>query len=195
MPGKRIRRKKGSRVSQRIAELVAQRMRALGGTPNAEEFLASCTSPEDELHGFFPWNDAEAAHKFRLELARRLMNSWEYVDEDAIGRDAVGIPGAISYPESVVLEIDDAPHDKQPELERYVMLEEVTKRPDLIDYYERELRAKLIGIRRQYQRWHNLITEIRPAYKMVFDAIDALEDDEQEDSVPEDDDQDGLPGD
>jgi hypothetical protein len=64
-------------VQARLSEIC----RNNGGLLTADAVLADAKSPKSPLHGEFIWNDREAAHKHRLEVARNLIASVRVVIE------------------------------------------------------------------------------------------------------------------
>jgi hypothetical protein len=80
----------GSRFSG-DAEAVAlelERIRGEDGALRADAILAAAVEEDAILHRFFPWDDAQAAHEHRLEIARKLPRSIEIVRD---GRAAVSM--------------------------------------------------------------------------------------------------------
>lgn len=61
------------------AEEVGRRLDALrreaSGELKPEAVVKDAQDSESPLHEFFPWKDSEAAHQYRLEIARRLCRS------------------------------------------------------------------------------------------------------------------------
>jgi hypothetical protein len=71
----------GSRFSG-DAEAVAlelERIRGEEGALRADAILAAAVEEDAILHRYFPWDDAQAAHEHRLEIARKLPRSIEIV--------------------------------------------------------------------------------------------------------------------
>ncbi len=63
-------------VKPRKAALVAAELQKIAkrqGVLTAENVLSAATPEDHPLHGWFPWDDAEAAHKHRLNVARALI--------------------------------------------------------------------------------------------------------------------------
>jgi hypothetical protein len=52
---------------------------AVGGIITADNVVLAARDPSSVLHGLFPWNDAYAAHQYRLAIARSLIRQIEYV--------------------------------------------------------------------------------------------------------------------
>ena len=52
------------------------------GRSNLKAIVAEAEPDEAPLHSFFDWDDAAAAHQYRLETARRLVRSIEVVRDD-----------------------------------------------------------------------------------------------------------------
>lgn len=58
----------------KLAELEKIR-EADGGLLFPESIVQKATDPRNPLHDEFPWDDAQAAHQYRLDIARRLIRS------------------------------------------------------------------------------------------------------------------------
>ncbi len=79
----------GSRIRKADAKVLGEtfeRIKASGKHLTAETVLTEATNPRSPLHKYFNWDDASAAHQYRLEQARRLIRSIEVVIEDARGK-------------------------------------------------------------------------------------------------------------
>jgi len=78
----------GSRIRKGDAQMLGQTFERLkkSGPLTAERVLDEATSANSPLHKYFTWDDAAAAHQYRLEQARRLLRSIEVVIEDAKGK-------------------------------------------------------------------------------------------------------------
>jgi len=61
-----------------------------GVTPTV--LVEDAANPKSPLHGYFNWDDSDAAHKFRVEQARHLLNHLELV-VTVEGRDPTPIKG------------------------------------------------------------------------------------------------------
>ena len=74
----------GSRFRGDAAEAAAEleRIRAERGALQSEAIVSEATPQEAPLHGYFPWDDATAAHEHRLEIARRLVRAIEVIRDD-----------------------------------------------------------------------------------------------------------------
>ena len=62
--------------------LELERIRSEVGTLTASGILAAAALDDSVLHGFFPWDDAEAAHEHRLEIAGKLPRAIEVIRDD-----------------------------------------------------------------------------------------------------------------
>jgi len=60
---------------EKLQELLSEIGAKRGGVLYPEDVVAAATDPAHPLHGHFPWNDAEAAHAHRLDIARRIIRS------------------------------------------------------------------------------------------------------------------------
>ncbi len=76
--------RKGSRFGGDAAAVAAEleRIRNERGALQSEIIVSEATPSDAPLHGYFPWDDAAAAHQHRLELARRLVRAIEIVRDD-----------------------------------------------------------------------------------------------------------------
>lgn len=68
---------------QAIGEALDQIATKAGGELTPGAVVDAARAPRHALHPFFEWNDAAAAHKFRLDQARSLIRTIHAVDEGA----------------------------------------------------------------------------------------------------------------
>lgn len=78
----------GARIRKADAPIIGNILERLKttGPLTAERVLDEATNKRSPLHKYFTWNDQKAAHKWRLEEARRLIRSVEVVIEDLRGK-------------------------------------------------------------------------------------------------------------
>lgn len=57
-----------------------------GGILTPEDVLAQAEDPTSALHGYFTWNEQDAAHKWRLIEARQLITSIRMLQEGDTGK-------------------------------------------------------------------------------------------------------------
>lgn len=81
VPGSRIRRGDAQAIGEAF-----ERIRKSGKALTAETVLDAATDPKSPLHRYITWDDADAAHQFRLEQARKLIRSVEVLVQDAKGK-------------------------------------------------------------------------------------------------------------
>lgn len=72
-------------VTVDVATQELERIRERDGELTPEVTLAEATPEEAPLHPIFPWNDAEAAHQYRLGIARTLIRHVRVVKADGSG--------------------------------------------------------------------------------------------------------------
>jgi len=69
-----------------------------GGRIAPADVVAAARAPESPLHGFFEWDDSEAAHRYRLDQARSLIRR---VVVEVVVRDvSITVPAYIRDPEA-----------------------------------------------------------------------------------------------
>jgi hypothetical protein len=76
-----IKARPGSRISDKQAREIAPELFALerrDGLATPEAVITAAREPTSALHGLFDWDDASAAHKQRLQMARQVIRSVVY---------------------------------------------------------------------------------------------------------------------
>lgn len=58
-----------------IAERLEKIREKAGGVLTPDDVLADAKSSKSPLHGLFPWDDKEAAHDYRLDIARSIIRN------------------------------------------------------------------------------------------------------------------------
>lgn len=66
---------KGIDADAAIAEI--ERIESIFGSLTAENVLTASQSPDSLLHSLFQWDDTKAAHNYRLQQARTILNNIE----------------------------------------------------------------------------------------------------------------------
>lgn len=66
---------KGIDADSAIAEI--ERIESIFGSLTAENVLTASQSPDSLLHSLFQWDDTKAAHNYRLQQARTILNNIE----------------------------------------------------------------------------------------------------------------------
>lgn len=77
---------KGSRLSgdpQLVGERIAQIIQTHGGKVEAADILKDAQKKSSPLHDYFEWDDAVAAHEYRLTQAREILRSIKVEITDA----------------------------------------------------------------------------------------------------------------
>jgi hypothetical protein len=86
-------------TKDQIIDQVLDDMKKKHGTVSSERLVQEASDPNHPLHGEFDWNDTEAAHKWRVEQAARLIRATKYVaflkeqNETVPLRKYVSLPG------------------------------------------------------------------------------------------------------
>jgi hypothetical protein len=76
---KNVHQTKAKSTKRDIVEAELERLVAKHGSITSELVLQEASSPKHPLHGFFEWDDAAAAAKFRIEQAYRMIQSSRFV--------------------------------------------------------------------------------------------------------------------
>ena len=78
----------GARIRKADAAVIGNALERLktSGPLTAERVLDDASNVRSPLHKYFEWDNQKAAHKWRLEEARRLIRSVEVVISDAKGK-------------------------------------------------------------------------------------------------------------
>jgi hypothetical protein len=115
------------------------------------------------LHNAFEWNDATAAHEYRLHQARNIVSTVTVVRENTEGNE-ISVPGFVSI--SVPSEDEEDTEDEQETSRRqYLPVDEVISNQEFRAQALQTLRARLRNIRLEYQSFSEL--------SRVWSAIDA----------------------
>lgn len=77
-------------INARIREL---QLASPDGLLRDADVVEAAKDPEDVLHLEFPWDDAQAAHAHRLQIARRLIRSVKY--EEVVTRTEFKTPNYV----------------------------------------------------------------------------------------------------
>lgn len=74
----------GCWLSDKDAQIVGERLEVIsdGGPITPDDVVNDAAIPSSPLHGFFEWDDAEAAKAYRHDQARYLLRSIEIVREE-----------------------------------------------------------------------------------------------------------------
>jgi hypothetical protein len=132
-PGARIRKADAQVLGDTFAKLKST------GPLTAERVLAEATNPRSQLHRYFEWDDAKAAHSYRVEQARKLIRSIEVVIEDAKGKE---IPMRAFY------SVRDAEGQRN-----YESMQFVFETPDMADQVVAEALAQLESWKTRYSKY------------------------------------------
>lgn len=150
--------KAGSRLPKRRAGAVGRELDRLakGGTLTAVRVVNAARATRSPLHRFFEWNNAKAAHEYRLEQARHLIRSIEVVYEDA-----PEVPPMRVY---VAFDTQEGPVDEDG---RYLAAHVVLNDTDARARWLRQALRELEQWRARYQQLAELVR--------IFTAIDATQ--------------------
>ena len=148
----------GSRLRKADAEVLGKAFERLkaSGPLTADRVLEEAMSARSPLHKFFEWDNEKAAHKFRLEQARRLIRSIEIVIEDAKGK---------SVPMRAYYSVKDAEGQRN-----YEPMAFVFSSPDLADQVIQEAVSQLEAWKVKYAKY----TWARQAIPKVAAALRAV---------------------
>lgn len=148
-----------AKVSEAARELLRELAAGNGGLLTEESVLEAARTPNSPLHDHFTWDDGEAAERWRLEQARRLIMRVKVsiVQKDnkpvrvrefvSLPSDRVAVAGAGGYRQTVDVLGDDA------------------MRAEMLKAAARELRA----FRSKYQTLREL--ELGPVLKAVDEFL------------------------
>lgn len=134
-----------------------ERIREVKGELTPPVIVQESTPEEAVLHPVFEWNDATAAHEYRLHQARGIVNTVTVVHENAEGK-AVNVPGFISV--TMVEEDEESKHSNR----QYLPVEEIVVNQEFREQVLKNLRSRLKNLRIEYQNFSEL--------GKVWEAID-----------------------
>lgn len=112
------------------------------GVLTAEDVLTQAEDPTSALHDYFTWNEADAAHKWRLIEARQLITSIRIIQEGAEGKTR----------SLVSLNVDRYNHQGG----GYRSLNDVMADPNLRQHLLETALAELNSIERKYRQIQEL---------------------------------------
>ena len=133
-----------------------ERIREVKGELTPPAIVQESTPEEAVLHPVFEWNDATAAHEYRLHQARGIVNTVTVVHENAEGKE-VNVPGFISV---TTVEDEEYKHSNR----QYLPVEEIVVNQELREQVLKNLRSRLKNLRIEYQNFSEL--------GKVWEAID-----------------------
>jgi hypothetical protein len=110
-----------------MAELNAL-VKANGGRITPEALVQAASNKKSALHDFFEWDDATAAHQYRLEQARRMIRSCRIVE--IVHKEKLEVPYLIRDPQADSSEqgyIETGRVATEEDLARDSILSEITK--------------------------------------------------------------------
>lgn len=135
-------------------QLIQEAMQALGGQATAEDLLDYATPDDSPIHNLFDWNDANAAHRFRLDQARGWIRRVKVVFESTEDEQSEGRAFTAVYTE------DEAP------LRTYMPTAAVMGTEDLAEQAMQEAYRGLQGWEKRYRYLNSF-----PAFQQRFGAV------------------------
>jgi hypothetical protein len=155
--GKRYTWRAGTRFKKLDAQTVGEELERIrdshGVHVTAEQIVEEAVDPMNPLHEAFPWDDAQAAHEHRLEVARLLLRSVRTVTVTIIEgkREEREFQSFVSTP-------------NKPNTRHYTTTEYAMGDPELRAHVLRQALLELAAFRRKYAELSELA--------IVFAAID-----------------------
>lgn len=141
-----------TRLNVQIVGEELERIRLSHGVHvTAEQIVEAARDPANPLHEAFPWDDVQAAHEHRLEVARSLLRSVRVIIITP-QRTEIEVGGFVSTP------------SKKPGTRHYTTTEYAMGDPELRAHVLRQALLELAAFRRKYAELSELA--------IVFAAID-----------------------
>lgn len=142
------------------------------GSLTAAEVLAAAESPDSPLHPYFEWDDTEAARKYREEQARQLVRAVVVRVDDIEERAFINIPRRII--------VGGSEPEEGSTLNPYVAVRDVIADDRMSEYWTAAALKEVRAWRDRHQSRLRLSEQFRARFQSLFDAIDALDAQENE---------------
>lgn len=125
-----------------------------------EDVVDAAAHPDHELHGFFDWDDSEAAKKFRLMQARMLIRTIPvvYVQEEQK-------KGEKRQKRVIKVRKYHALRSDRKDGGGYREIEEITSDKNMLDELEQEAKAEMEGVLRRFEVLKDLCAAVRAVIK------------------------------
>lgn len=143
--------------AQVVGDRIAVLQKEKGERPGAHDVVEDARPEDSPLHPCFEWDDSEAAEKWRMAQARRLLASFEEVVIDERGIEH-------RHPACVSVSVGREPS-------AYMNTRMAMSQPDTSAIVIAEAKAALAGWSRRYRHLVKIAKEFGP----VLEAIDALD--------------------
>jgi hypothetical protein len=136
-----------------LADRIEQIREAKGGPPVPSDLIADAEPPDSPLHCLFPWDDVEAADKWRRSLARDYLNCYFVIQQRRDGQ-TVKLIGNYS------ITIDKGKRG-------YADSFEIVNAPSFQEQQLKECRAALSGIVERYQNIESCTTIVEAVRRIL----------------------------
>ena len=145
-----------AKISAEKSHVELEQIRKVHGSLTAANVLERASSPKSAMHNQFDWDDSHAGHQWRLEQARRLIRSMEFISLESPKK---------TYKEYSIVSLPPDVDEKAPR-RVYQSTEEALQDPVMRDEILGNAIRDAISFRRKYAALQEL--------SQVFKALDSL---------------------
>lgn len=159
----------GSRLRDRDAQVWGERLEHLAGEGlvTADDIVQDAQQEDSPTHSYFNWDDATAAHGYRLMQARYYMRSVNILVKD----DAEPTRAFIHLKQSQDEDDEETEAEEEEPTAGYRTIQTIMANPRLTRMLLEQARRELVSYRRKYNQY----AEMAKVHEHLDEAIAAMQ--------------------